>query len=229
MRQNSGEKARTTRGYYRGMERSQGVSALDRKRKRKRVSVKRACTFIGLAALGVGVATLVKMPLQQGFEEQVLEMHEHIEDADREDIMGYETGLGDMLEAGYARLSVDYQVHALDGFIASTHPDARDGAALTMYLTLDSDARSELLQREFMYLGENEAQSFISYALGDMALAERVEFTDEMLSSLPEHARRELLTEHSSDVLDGLYHGAVGSTKERITNFLSGWFDEGSE
>lgn len=200
------------RGWYRSSKHQKGnrvgilgkpgSSGTPRKRK-KRVSIKRAGTFLGLCALGVGIATLARTP-PQGFDEQVVSVHKRILSMPGDELAQYGSMLSSLVEAGYTRLSPGEQEETMGSLMSVTHPEARYDAGIAVYLSLDSENQYTLL--------EDTAET--------LALPERTELTDSMLSTLPEYARRELLMRHSSELIGGLYNSALDSAREGISDLL---------
>lgn len=214
MKQRQNVKRRTpqARGWYRSrqFQRSNSAGILGNPAgngapgKRKRgVSIKRAGTFLGLCALGIGIATLASNP-PQSFEEEVVSMEKRILSMPGEEIVRYDSALASLVEAGYTRLGPETQSETMGALMGVTKPEARYDAGLAVYRALDSGSQYTLLE----------------FTAGSLALPERTEFADSMLSTLPEYARQELLMRHSSELIGGLYHNAIGSVREGISGLL---------
>lgn len=214
MKQRPNVKRRTpqARGWYRSrqIQRSNSMGILGNPagnglpgKRKKGVSIKRAGTFLGLCALGIGIATLASNP-PQSFEEQVVSMEKRILSMPGEEIANYDGALAGLVEAGYMRLGPETQSETMGSLMEVTQPEARYDAGLAVYLALDSESQYALLES----------------AAGTLALPERTELADTMLIGLPEYARQELLVRHSSELIGGLYHNAIDSAREGISGLL---------
>ncbi len=212
MKQRQNVKRRTpqARGWYRSrqLQRSNSMGILGNPagvpgKRKKGVSIKRAGTFLGLCALGIGIATLAGSP-PQSFEEQVVSMEKRILGMPGEEIARYDSVLAGLVEAGYMRLGPETQSETMGSLMEVTQPEARYDAGLAVYLALDSESQYTLLES----------------AAGTLALPERTELADTMLIGLPEYARQELLVRHSSELIGGLYHNAINSAREGISGLL---------
>ena len=200
------------RGWYRsgqfqrnnktGILGNPGKEGIPGKRKR-RMSIKRTGTFLGLCALGLGIAALARTP-PQSFEEQVVSVHKRILSMPSEEIAAYDYLLVSLVEAGYTRLGPGDQSQTMGLLMDLTHPEARYDAGLAVYGSLDSETQYTLL--------EDTTES--------LALPERTELTDTMLSTLPEYARRDILTRYGSELIGGFYQGALDSAREGIRTLL---------
>ncbi len=227
-RQNVKRRAPQARGWYRSRK-LQGGNSMGilgnpagngaPGRRKKGVSIKRAGTFLGLCALGIGIATLAGSP-PRSFEEQVVSMEKRILGMPDEEISRYDSVLAGLVEAGYMRLGPETQSETMSALIEVTRPETRYEVSLLGYQSLGSEEQYTLLVEEISDLDPALQAPLLEGAAGALALPERTELADKVLSGLPEYARQELLMRHSSELIGGLYHNTIDSVREGISGLL---------
>lgn len=228
LRQDVKRRTPQARGWYRSSQprRSSSMGILGNPagngmpgRRKKGVSIRRAGTFLGLCALGAGIATLAGNP-PQSFEEQVVSMEKRILGMPGEELAPYDGALAGLVEAGYMRLRPETQSETMGSLMEVTRPEARYEVSLVGYQSLGSEEQYTLLVEEISELDPALQAPLLEDAAGTLALPERTELADTMLIGLPEYARQELLMRHSSELIGGLYHNAIDSAREGISGLL---------